>query len=333
MSNKTELLDKVNEMTGWNINPRHFHVFTDTTDLMRIIRGNLVFIGGKYYIVKGNMHESRFGIDETPKYWVFDTIEMESGERKILKTVFDEEFYAHISILKIRCYRNPDKESKVLNITRNDSRFMQGYTRLDEKGNNVRIIDYIKGNTLFAYIPSIKKTHEEYFHEDLGNILWKLLHSILAIQFLHLNGLCHGDIRNDHIIIEKETSRYRWIDFDLNQDVTDFDLWSIGNLLVYAVGKGIITFDSVLKNKNISDKIKNSLTRNDCSAFYNYRIMDIQKVFPYIPDKLGNLLRHFTMNPVGFLSDIKELIRLYVDMLETVFPKSSLDDKEDVCID
>jgi tRNA A-37 threonylcarbamoyl transferase component Bud32 len=248
MTNKMELLDKVNEMTGWDIKPRRFHIFTDTTDLMRIIRGNVIQIGGKHYIVKGNMKESRFGIDETPKYWVFDTIEMESGDRKILKTVFDEEFYAHISILKIRCYRNPDKESKVLNVTRNDCRFMQGYTRLDEKGNNVRIIDFIKGNTLFNYIPSINKSHEEYFHEDLGTILWKLLHSILAIQFLHLNGLCHGDIRNDHIIIEKGTGRYRWIDFDLNQDVTDFDLWSIGNLLVYAVGKGIITFDNVIKN-------------------------------------------------------------------------------------
>jgi tRNA A-37 threonylcarbamoyl transferase component Bud32 len=333
MINKMELLDKVNEMTGWDTKARRFHVFTDTTDLMRIIRGNVVYIGGKYYIVKGNMHESRFGIDETPKYWVFDTIEMETGDRKILKTVFDEEFYAHISILKIRCYRNPDKESKVLNITRNDCRFMQGYTRLDEKGNNVRIIDYIKGNTLFNYIPSIKKTHEEYFYSDLGTILWKLLHSILAIQFLHLNGLCHGDIRNDHIIIEKDTGRYRWIDFDLNQDVTDFDLWSIGNLLVYAVGKGIITFDNILKNKNIPDNIKRSLTRDDCSAFYNYRIMNLQKVFPYIPDKLGNLLRHFTIRPVGFLSDIKEFIRLYVDMLETVFPKSSLEDKDDVCMD
>jgi hypothetical protein len=84
---------------------------------------------------------------------------------------------------------------------------------------------------------------------------------------------------------------------------------------------------------DIPDSVKNSLTRNDCSAFYNYRIMNLQKVFPYIPDKLGNLLRHFTLVPVSFLSDIKELIRLYVDMLETVFPKSSLEDKDDVCME
>lgn len=324
MTNKKEMLDKVIEMTGWNINPRRFNIFTETSDLMRIIRGNVVSIGGKNYIVKGNMHESRFGINETPKYWVFDTIEMESGDRKILKTVFDEEFYAHISILKIRCYRHPDKESKVLNICRGDNRFMQGYTRLDEKGNNVRIIDYIQGNTIFNYIPMIEKPHEEYFHEDLGKILWNLLDSILAIQFLHLNGLCHGDIRNDHIIIEKDTGKYRWIDFDLNQDVTDFDLWSLGNIISYAVGKGIVSLEQVMKSKNFSDDVKDSLSRDDCSAFYNYRIMDLQKVYPYIPDKLGDLLRHFTIRPIGFFNDIREFISKYVDMLETIFPKSSI---------
>ena len=325
MSEKLDMMEKVVEITGWNVQPRRFAIFTDTTDLMRIIRGNVVSIGGKNYIIKGNMHESRFGIDETPKYWVFDTIEMETGDHKILKTVFDEEFYAHISILKIRCYRNPDKESKVLNITRNDNRFMQGYTRLDVKGNNVRIIDFIKGETIFHYIPYIKKSYEEYFYEDLGSILWKQLDCILAIQFLHLNGLCHGDIRNDHIIIDAATGKYRWIDFDLNQDVTDFDLWSLGNLLCFAVGKGISSYKSVLKSKDISDSIKQSIVRNDCAAFYNYRIMNLQKIHPFIPDKLGDLLRHFTMQPICFLSDIKEYIHKYVDMLETVFPKSSID--------
>lgn len=316
---KEELLQKIEELTGWVINPYRFRLVTDTSEWMNIHRGHVIRLGDKDYIVRGNMNEPRFGIDDQPKYWVFSAIEIESGKEKIIKTVFNEDFIAHIGIFKIRCYRSPDKESETLDKVRGDLRFMQGYTVYDEKGNNVRIIDYIKGKKFFHHIPQISKHHEDYFFSELPAILHKLLQSILAIKDLHDWNLCHGDIRNDHIIIESDSGNYRWIDFDLKQDVTDFDLWSIGNIISYAVAKGILTFDAAMKNPDIPTHRKESLVAGDCSAFYEYRIMNLVKIYPYIPEHLTKILQHFTMKPIAFYKDIDHFIGEYIEMLQKDF--------------
>ncbi len=320
MTEKEKISEKIHELTGWVSNPARLKVVTDTSDWMSINRGDIIRIGGRDYVVRGNMREPRFGIDDQPKYWVFTAIDLDSGDEKIIKTVFNEEFYAHIGILKIRCYRSPDKEGKVLNLVKGDHRFMQGFTYFDEKGNNVRVIDYIRGTSFFHYIPSIEKPHEKYFHEDLPIILWKIYDCFLAIRHLHKNGFCHGDIRNDHIIKEADTDDFRWIDFDLMQDVSDFDLWSFGNIISYVVAKGIITFDRAIKGKEFSQEIKESLHSEDGSAFYNYRIMNLGKLYPYIPEKLSNLLKHFTIRPIAYYSGIDELCDNFREMLEVDFP-------------
>jgi len=323
MNEKEKLCEKIYEVTSWKINPFRMKIVTDTSDWMRINRGDVIRLDDSDYVVRGNMREPRFGIDDQPKYWVFSAVELSTGKEKIIKTVFHEEFYAHIGILKIKCYRNPDKEGKVLDLVRNDDRFMQGYTVYDEKGNNVRVIDYIQGTSLFNYIPSINLTHEEYFYNVLPDIMHKLYESFLAILYLHQNGFCHGDIRNDHIFIETKSGKYRWIDFDLMQDVSDFDLWSFSNIIGYAVAKGIKTFDSVLKGNEFSDEIKNSLRREDGSAFYNYRILNLKKIYPYIPDHLDSILRHFTIKPDKYYRDSNEFCEDFKAMIDKEFPKTS----------
>ncbi|MFN3780818.1 MAG: protein kinase [Candidatus Kapaibacteriota bacterium] len=319
-SEKEILVERIKELVGWNLNPARLKIHTDTTDWMRIVRGDIIRLSCGDYLVKGNMREPRFGIDEQPKYWVFSAIDLRDGSEKIVKTVFHEEFYAHIGILRIRCYRNPVKEGEVLRLVQGDYRFMQGFVCNDTMGNAVRVVDFIKGKSFFQYIPLIEKSHEEYFYEDLPSILWKLRESFLAIQYLHENKFCHGDIRNDHIIVESGTGNYRWIDFDLMQDVSDFDLWSCGNILSYAVAKGLKTFDQVLKGSEFSDKVKLSLTPEDASAFYNYRIMNLKKLYPYIPIKLNNILLHFTIKPIGYYGSVKEFIEDYSEMLEATYP-------------
>lgn len=321
MSEKEELVVRIKDLTGWDVKPQRFKIVTDTSQWMDIIRGDIIRIGGKDFLVKGNMCETRFGIDDQPKYWVFNTLEMETGEEKILKMVFHEEFTAHIGILKIRCYRSPEKEADVLNLVRGDKRFMQGFAYYDDMNNAVRAIDFIRGITMFNYIYTLNKPHEQFFFEDLPDILRKLYDSFLAIQLLHENKLCHGDIRNDHIIIERSTGDYKWIDFDLKQDVSDFDTWSMGNILSYTVGKGIKTFGQILKGNDFSDEVKNSLEPSDSSAFHNYRVMNISKLYPYIPPKLSDILQHFTINPKAFYRGLDEFCDQYRDMLETEFPK------------
>ena len=204
---------RVRELTGWRAFDRP-KILTDTSDWMNIIRGDILRLEGRDFLIKGNKHETRFGIGEQPKYWVFSAIELETGRQLIIKMEFDEDFTAHIGVFKIHCYRSPIKEARVLEMVRGDMRFMQGYTALDEKGNHVRIIDFIRGETFFNYICRISKSHEQYYYEDLPVIMHNLVDSIEAIQFLHDHKTCHGDIRNDHIIIDTDTGRYRWIDFD-----------------------------------------------------------------------------------------------------------------------
>jgi serine/threonine protein kinase len=319
MSQRDELIKKIKEKSDITVNPRRFKIVTDTTDWMQIKRGDVMRFGDMDFVVRGNMYEPRFGIADQPKYWVFGAVDLQTGQEKIIKTVFHEEFYAHIGILRIRCYRSPEKEADVLDFVHGDERFMQGYTVEDENGNIIRIIDFIKGKSFFKYIPSITKSHEQYYYEELPDILRKLYQSFLSIKYLHDNNLCHGDIRNDHIIIESGTGRYRWIDFDLKQDVSDFDMWSFGNILNYTIAKGIITFDHVIKSKDFSNDVKNSLVSSDGSAFYNYRIINLKKIYPYISDTLNNLLMHFAIKPIAYFTSIDEFINYFEDVISKDF--------------
>lgn len=319
MSEIDRMIERVRELTGWENYDRP-KIVTDTTDWTRIQRGNILRLEDRELVIEGNRYETRFGIADQPKFWVFGAIDLQSGEKKILKMVFLEEFEVRIGVFKIRCYRSPEKEARVLEMVRNDTRFMQGYTVRDDRGNHVRILDFIRGQTIFNYIHGIDKPHEQYFHEDLPSILRKLVSSMEAIQFLHDHGTCHGDIRNDHIIIDAVTGEYRWIDFDLNQNVSDFDIWSLGNILNYSIGKGINSFQIVMRSRKFSDKTKQSLEPGDASAFYEYRVMNLRKLFPYIQESLNNILMHFAIRPRGTYGAVSELTGEFREMLDTDFP-------------
>lgn len=319
MSELEQLADRIREITGWRRVDRP-RIVTDTSDPFDIRRGDILRLGGKDFVVKGHKYESRFGIGDQPKYWVISALEMESAEPKIIKVVFHEEFHVHIGVFRIHCFRSPEKESQVLDLVRGDHRFMQGYTVADDKDNQVRIIDLIKGPTIFEHIFNISKTHEQYFAEDLPGILRNLAECIKAIEFLHQHHTCHGDIRNDHIFIDADTGHYRWIDFDLKQYVSDYDVWSMGNILNYATGKGITTFDKVLKTKEIDANIKTSLQTGDASGFYEYRIMNLKKIYPYIPQRLNDILLHFTLHPRAYYATVTELLEDFLEMLDSDFP-------------
>lgn len=311
---------RIRELTGWR-NVRVPRIVTDTSDCMRIERGDIVRLGGRDFVIEGNRHETRFGIGDQPKYWVFSALDLETGRRLILKTVFHEDFNVHIGVFKIRCYRSPEKESQVLDLVRGDSRFMQGYTERDDADNNVRLIDYIRGPSIFQHIHNNTRTHEEYFRKDLPEILHRLTGCMEAIAFLHDNDLCHGDIRNDHIIIDSDSGEYRWIDFDLNQHVIDFDVWSMGNIINYVVGQGINSFHVVMKDEAVPARVRNDLKREDGSAFYEYRIINLKKLFPYIPQRLNDILMHFAIKPIGHYANMVELLIDYEKMLDTEFPR------------
>jgi hypothetical protein len=78
MSETDRLLNRIKELTGWrNIRPPR--IVTDTSDSMRIERGNIMRLDGRDFVIEGNRYETRFGISDQPKYWVFGAIDLEGA--------------------------------------------------------------------------------------------------------------------------------------------------------------------------------------------------------------------------------------------------------------
>jgi hypothetical protein len=305
--NESEIRARVEAVSGRPAD-RHFAVFHDTTQFTDILRGHVIELEGNHYLVQGDMREGRFGIDEQPKFWVKRAVELGTGAKKVLKLVFHEDFNIRIGLLRIRCYRDPEKEGRVLDLVRGDPRFMQGVTMRDEKGNAVRVIDLIRGKSIYRYLHDLDMGHEEYFRTALPGVLRGVLGCFEAIATIHAKGLHHGDIRNDHILIEKGTGLYRWIDFDLCQDVSDFDVWSLGNILLFSVGKGEHTFHEVRAGKLVLAKGAAPLTEQDASGFFVHRIMNLRKLFPWIPAALNDVLMHFSYGTADFYESVDEVI-------------------------
>ncbi len=301
------LRERIEELTRRPA-PLRLEVLTDTTEFMSIWRGHVLSLEGRFFFVEGDMREGRFGVDDQPKFWVKKAVDLDTGKPKILKLVFNEEFQIRIGLLRIRCYRSPVKEGEILDLVRGDPRFMQGETLIDEAGNPVRVIDFISGPNLYEYLTGLKMDHETYFSTLLPSLLQHITSAIEAIEFLHRNGQHQGDIRNDHLIIESETGRFRWIDFDLCQDISDFDVWSLGNILLYVVGMGEHTFHAVSRGRPAVAAGCSSLTDRDASAFFIHRVMNLRKLFPWIPTTLNDILMHFSFGTRHFYETVKEIL-------------------------
>ena len=97
------------------------------------------------------------------------------------------------------------------------------------------------GPNFFLYIDSFNISYGTYLSNVLPDILKRLVKAFEAIRFLHIHGFKHGDIRNDHIIVERHTGNYVWIDFDYAYEISEnpfgLDIFGLGNILINAIGK------------------------------------------------------------------------------------------------
>ncbi len=279
-------------------------IVDDTTNYMAIDHDQVVELEGTLFLIRGNEHEGRFGIDDQPKFWVKRAIDLQTGRLHILKLVFHEEFHAQVGSLHVKCVRSPEKEGQVLELVRGDPRFMQGRTAHDVRGNLVRVIDHIPGMDLLSYVHSLPAQHEEYFQVRFPSILLHVIGSLRGIQRLHDAGLCHGDIRNDHLLIERATGQYKWIDFDLNEDFLDFDVWSAGNILHCVVGRGFVSFRDAIQK---SPELAGCLSDDDASVFFPHRVMNLRKVFPYVPARLNDVLLRFSAGAQLFYDKMSQV--------------------------
>ncbi len=273
-------------------------VWDDTTNYMGIERDHIVNLHGDLFLIRCNEREGRFGLDDQPKFWVKRSLALSTGQTHILKLAIQESFKARVGVVEVLCFRNAEKEAKVLELVRGDPRFMQGRSTYDSRGNLVRIIDFIPATDFLTYIDSIRLRHEEYCRTMLPAILAKVADNIAALQRLHDAGLCHGDIRNDHLLIEQATGCYKWIDFDLDQCSPEFDIWSVGNILHCVAAKGFMTFRDAIR---IRPQLSGDLSQDDASIFFPDRIMNLQKIFPYLPHKFNDVLLRFSFGArVGY---------------------------------
>ncbi|MCP4675852.1 MAG: hypothetical protein GY854_10165 [Deltaproteobacteria bacterium] len=305
--NPKELLDRVAEVTGRSLRQSPT-IFEDTTSYMNIMGGSVLRLADNDYYVITDAREGRFGIDDQPKFWVKYVFDLESGEKKIIKLVFYEEFGVQIGGVKIRCSRSPQKEADILEMVRGEPRFMQGTSVEDPVGNLARIIEIVPGHSLYKHITDIEVPHEEYFFQMLPPIMRQVIGCIEALVDLHAKGQHHGDVRNDHIIINNDTGLFTWIDFDYSVNYADYDIWSIGNVLIRVAGKGTHTQHDIRTHPGDYPDFKGTISRDDTVLLFKNRVANLSKLFPYITPALNKILMRFSVGATDFYTDLNHVI-------------------------
>jgi hypothetical protein len=291
-------------------------VLEDTTDFYDVEFGDVVLLNNVGYLVRGTESEKKFGLEGEPKPWVKSCVDLVTGERKIIKLTFLEEFSCRIEGMDFTCLRNPRKEARILEKVRGHDGFMQGFSVLDSGGNTVRILDRIAGASLDNFIQSISGTHERYYREHLPDILNHLATAYDALGDLHRMGEIHGDITPDHIFVETGTGRYRWIDFDYDykekENAIVRDIFEMGTLLAYVVGKGPVILSEIKRHHpETAEKIR----PEDMQSVFPSQLANLKMVYPYIHSELNDLLLSFSQGAGIVYRDAKNLA---ADILQSV---------------
>ncbi|MCU0539612.1 MAG: hypothetical protein MUF46_06960 [Desulfobacterales bacterium] len=289
--------------------PEELRIVTDTSDFFRVDAGDILLLGDKPYLVRNSAREGRFGLDDEVKHWVKRSIALLSGEMKIIKLVFYEQFTATIGGIAFECFRSPRKEARILELVRDHPNFMHGRSVADAAGNLVRVLDVITGATLADRVASVSAAHEEYFYDHLPALLENYIRCVEAIRFLHAHGEKHGDIRRDHILVDGDTGHFRWIDFDYNyrhrENIYGYDLFGLGNVLIYLVGRGDVLLADLQRQ---SPELLAGLTEADVNIVFNNRVANLKKIHPYIPDSLNQVLLHFSKGARWFYETTDQLL-------------------------
>jgi hypothetical protein len=289
--------------------PERFKVVTDTSDFFRVEYNDVVVLAGEPFWVKGYEKEGRFGLDDEPKYWVRRAVELRSGMTRILKLVFHESFETRVGEVTVRCFRSPGKEARILDLVREHPNFMHGRWLLDRVGNNVRILEFIPGRRYDILLEELECDHEEYFFGQFPAILTIFIELTRAIKFLHDHGEKHGDIRRDHILWDRETGSPRWIDFDYNyehgESMFGFDLHGLGNILIFLAGRGDVLVSDLYRDDLA---LYERLTDGDLGISYRNRVANLRKIYPYIPDSLNLILRHFSNGATIFYENTGQML-------------------------
>jgi tRNA A-37 threonylcarbamoyl transferase component Bud32 len=287
-------------------------VVDDTSEFMSIGPGDVIAVNGHNYLVHRDAVERGSSYKDT-KFWVKKCMELETGAPKLLKLVFHESFHLQYGNVRIKCYRSPQKEARMLDMVHGDARYMQGRTACDAAGNPVRIIDIISGKRIDLVVAAIQAGHAQYFEHHFPSLFRRFIGACQAIHDLHAQDEIHGDINLDHLMREHVTERLRWIDFDYAYEASAnpfaLDLFGLGRILACIVGKQLYTVHN-LREGDVADAL--SLTPADFSCVRKNEIMNLRALFPYVSESLNRILLHFSQGAEICYDTVEELIE---DML------------------
>jgi hypothetical protein len=78
--------------------------------------------------------------------------------------------------------------------------------------------------------------------------------------------------------------------------------------MLYATGMGFHELNMIIDDTEKYGELINNINANDFSIMYKSRLMNLQKVFPYIPESLNNILLHFAKGSDIFYEHIDEVL-------------------------
>ncbi len=274
---------------------RVFRILEDTTDFYDVNYGDVILLDDVGYLVRGTETEKKFGLEGEPKPWVKSCVELTTGERKIIKIPFYEEFQCRIEGIKSTCLRNPEKEARILSKVLGHPGFMQGFSRLDSNSNNVRVIERIVGMSLDNIVRSITMDHYNYYFQALPTLLAGLIEAYRSMAYLHDMKEIHGDISPDHIYVERATGSFIWIDFDydysVKEDLVSRDIFEMGTVLSFLVGKDYLSYAEV---KQRLPQLADELTVEDMQLVFPNQVANLRLVYPYIHEELNAITMRFS---------------------------------------
>lgn len=320
-----ERLYELFQQCGKQVKP-DLDVHYDTSAFMDLETGDVMVLEDRPYLISRNEKEAGYGMDNDPKFWVKRTLDLESGETKIVKLVFFEEFIQKIGGFDVRFFRSPEKEAEILEAVSHHPNFMHGSWTRDSAGNNVRIIDFIRGPSLLKMVSGFDCSYETYFWQKLPSLLTGFIDCLAALSYLHDHDLVHGDVHWNHIMWDRETSLFRWIDFDYAYNFPEnpfgADIVGVGNILANLIGQGPIYYHDIRHNKKFADRV-DVLVPEDFSILQGNRLMNLKKIFPHIPESLNNILLHFSGYSDVFYESVDEIsadLQIAIDEL-TISPQ------------
>ncbi len=221
---------------------RRPRVYTDTTDFTAIDYGDVLLVEDRYFLVTAYTKEGRFGVDEQVKQWV-PKVRISPAARRISSNWCFTRPLTSAWRHTIPATAARKKEARILEIVRGRPHFMQGELLLDEAGNLVGdragTVTAGQGHPAQPAVP-----RRVFFHRTPGRSR-PLPAGHGCGRLSPRTGIpARRHPARHHVFVERTTGELYWIDFDYDFHLPErpfaLDLFELGNILTYLVGRGII---------------------------------------------------------------------------------------------